>query len=224
MSQFLTGHSRHSRNLRGIVAIVMVLAAAVTAGCRPTSAPAGRDGVPARGGELVVSVRTEPQSFSFFTRRDATTELVTFLTQAKLFRVNRATQDVEPWLAERSTRSDDGRVYTVKLRPGVTFADGQPFTADDVVFSFAAAYDQNAGSQLAGDLMAGGKALAVTAPDPATVVITFPVPFGPGLRLLDNLPILPKHKLESALKAGTFASAWGSPHPSPTSRGWDRLS
>jgi peptide/nickel transport system substrate-binding protein len=208
MSQFLTGHSR---NLRGIVATAMVMAAAVAGGCRPTPAPAsaGTDGAPARGGELVVSVRTEPQSFSWFTQRDATTELVTFLTQAKLFRVNRATQDVEPWLAERSTRSEDGRVYTVKLRSGVTFADGQPFTADDVVFSFAAAYDRNAGSQLAGDLMAGGKALAVTAPDPTTIVITFPVPFGPGLRLLDNLPILPKHKLERALKAGTFASAWG---------------
>jgi peptide/nickel transport system substrate-binding protein len=206
MSQFLTGHSR---NLRGIIAVAMAIAAALAVGCRSTPAPTGKNGAPERGGELVVSVRTEPQSFSWFTQRDATTELVTFLTQAKLFRVNRATQDVEPWLAERSTRSDDGRLYTVKLRPNVTFADGQPFTADDVVFSFAAAYDQKGGSQLAGDLMAGGKALAVAAADPTTVVITFPEPFGPGLRLLDNLPILPKHKLESALKAGTFASAWG---------------
>src|ERR1700687_5901466 len=92
---------------------------------------------------------------------------------------------------------------------GLPNARHVPSTADDVVFSFAAAYDRTAESQLAGDLMAGGKPLAVTAPDPATVVITFPVPFGPGLRLLDNLPILPKHKLEGALKAGTFASAWG---------------
>jgi peptide/nickel transport system substrate-binding protein len=206
MSQFLT---RHSRNPRSIVVTLFAMAVAVVAGCRPTPAPAGQNAAPLRGGELVVSVRTQPQSFSWFTQRDATTELVTFLTQAKLFRVNRATQDVEPWLAERSTRSDDGRIYTVKLRPDVTFADGHPFTADDVVFSFAAAYDQKGGSLLAGDLMAGGKALSVAAADPTTVVITFPVPFGPGLRLLDDLPILPKHKLESALKAGTFASAWG---------------
>src|SRR5579862_8766323 len=106
MSQFLTGHSR---NLRRIVVTVLAMAVSA-AGCRPTPAPAGSNGRPARGGDLVVSVRTDPQSFSWFTQRDATTELVTFLTQAKLFRVNRATQEVEPWLAERSTRSDDGRV------------------------------------------------------------------------------------------------------------------
>jgi peptide/nickel transport system substrate-binding protein len=33
-------------------------------------------------------------------------------------------------------------------------------------------------------------------------------PFGPGIRLLDNLAILPRHKLEAALEAGTLAKAW----------------
>ena len=48
----------------------------------------------------------------------------------------------------------------------------------------------------------------MTAIDPLTVVIAFAAPFGPGLRLLDNLPILPRHKLEPR-SAGTFAGAWG---------------
>ena len=159
---------------------------------------------------MLVSVRTEPQSFSWFTQHDGTTDLVTFLTQARLVRANRISGELEPWLAESWTRSDDGLRYTVKLRPGVTFADGHPFTSADVVFSFLAAYDPKGGGPvMGGDLMAGGKPLAVTAPDPLTVVITFPIPFSPGLRLLDNVPMLPKHKLEAALKAGTFASAWG---------------
>ncbi len=51
--------------------------------------------------------------------------------------------------------------------------------------------------------------LEVTATDPHTVVITFPAPFAPGIRILDDLPILPRHKLEGALKAGTFRKAWG---------------
>ena len=68
-------------------------------------------------------------------QRDTSTDLVSTLTQAKLVRINRATQEVEPWLAESWTRSDDGLRYTVKLRQGVVFSDGQPFTADDVVFS-----------------------------------------------------------------------------------------
>ena len=89
------------------------------------------------GGELRVAVSAEPQSFNWYTRHDASTDVVTQLTQARLVRVNRATQDVEPWLAERWTRSDDGRVYTLTLRAGLRFSDGQPLTADDVIFSFA---------------------------------------------------------------------------------------
>ena len=40
------------------------------------------------------------------------------------------------------------------------------------------------------------------------MVVRFPSPFGPGIRLLDNLAILPRHKLEAALNAGTLAKAW----------------
>jgi peptide/nickel transport system substrate-binding protein len=40
------------------------------------------------------------------------------------------------------------------------------------------------------------------------VVFTYPAPSGPGMRLLDMLPMLPKHKLEAALDAGTFAKTW----------------
>src|SRR5439155_25816059 len=92
---------------------------------------------------------------------------------------------------------------------GVTFSDGRPCTADDVLFTFEAAYDTRAASALADSLQVGGRKLEVTAPDAHTVAITFPTPFAPGVRLLDNVPILPRHKLEAALKNGTFASAWG---------------
>ncbi len=165
-------------------------------------------GIP-RGGDLRVAVRTEPQSFNWYTRHDGSTYIVTALTQARLFQVNRATQEVEPWLAEGSTRSADGLRYTIKLRPNIVFADGHPFTSDDVVFSFAAAYNERAGSILADAMKIAGKPLQAAAVDPLTVVVTFPVAFAPGLVLLDNLPILPKHKLQAALDAGTFGSAWG---------------
>ena len=113
-------------------------------------------------------------------------------------------------MARRSwTRADDGRRYTLKLRPDVIFSDGHPFTADDVVFSFEAAYDERVGSVLADSLQVGGKKLQVAAPDPHTVVITFPAPFAPGVRILDNLPILPRHKLDAALKGGTLRNSLG---------------
>ena len=130
------------------------------------------------------------------------------LTQARLVRINKNTQDVEPWLAERWTASDDGRRVTLALRRGVTFSDGHPFTAVDVLFSFEAAYDPRVASVLADSLQVGGRKLEIAAPDPHTVDITFPTPFAPGVRLLDNLPILPRHKLDAALKSGNLASAW----------------
>lgn len=42
---------------------------------------------------------------------------------------------VRPALAERWDVSEDGRLYTFHLRRDVTFCDGKPFTAKDVVFS-----------------------------------------------------------------------------------------
>jgi len=208
VSQLLARLFRH--------AIACVCLAAVLGGLpacgrdpKPSSTPAAASGAPRSGGELVVSVRTEPRTFNRLAARDSPSDLVATLTQARLVRINKKTQDVEPWLAERWTTSDDGRQVTLTLRQGVTFSDGHPFTADDVLFSFEAVYDPRVASVLADSLQVGGRKLEVTAPDPYTIAITFPTPFAPGVRLLDNLPILPRHKLAASLESGSFASAWG---------------
>jgi peptide/nickel transport system substrate-binding protein len=44
--------------------------------------------------------------------------------------------DMAPCLAESWTESPDGLVYEFKLRQGLTFHNGDPFTAEDVKFSF----------------------------------------------------------------------------------------
>jgi peptide/nickel transport system substrate-binding protein len=197
----------------GIIVIAVAVHAVLAAGCGPAEkASVGTAGaVPARGGELLASVHTDPRTFNQFitTARDSTTHLVSTLTHATLVRLNRASEEVEPWLAESWTRAADGLSYTLKLRPNVTFSDGHAFTSDDVLFSFEAAYDERAGGALADSLSIGGKKLQVAAPDPLTVIVTFPTPFAPGLRILDGLPVLPRHKLGGALKNGTFAQAWG---------------
>jgi peptide/nickel transport system substrate-binding protein len=161
-------------------------------------------------GELVVSIRTEPRSFNRLVARDTSTDLVALLTHAKLVRINRVTDEVEPWLAESWTRSDDGLRYAVKLRSNVAFSDGHPFSAADVVFSAAAAYSIPAAADT---LTVGGKKLGFSSPDPLTVVVTFPSRFAPGVRILDNLWLLPRHKLGSALEGGTLAEAWSTSTP-----------
>ena len=71
-----------------------------------------------RGGQLVVSIRSELRSYNRLTSRDQNTEVVSLLTQGRLVRINRSTFDLEPWLAERWESSPDGRTYTLHLRPG----------------------------------------------------------------------------------------------------------
>ena len=161
-----------------------------------------------RGGTLVASLRTEPRSFNRLVSRDVATEIVTLLTQARLVRVNRATQQVEPWLAETWTTSPDGQVFTLTLRDGLQWSDGTPFTSADVAFTFKAVFDPTTKSVLASGLEVDGQPLTTATPDARTVVVTYPRPFGPGIRLLDNLVILPKHKLEAAVASGTFSDSW----------------
>jgi peptide/nickel transport system substrate-binding protein len=189
-----------------IAALAFGLAVSTACRSRSDSVPARSSTAPVRGGHAVVSIRTEPRSFNRMAARDSSTDVVATLTQAKLVRINKVTQDTEPWLAEKWTVDPDGRRYTLTLRQNILFSDGRPFTADDVVFSFQAAYDKD--STLRDSLMVSGAPLAVAAVDPHTVTITFPTPFAPGVRLLDNLPILPKHKLDADLKGGAFVRAW----------------
>jgi peptide/nickel transport system substrate-binding protein len=188
----------------------------VVTSCRGSSErPAGTErgtasAAPARGGELVASMRSEPAGYNRYVASgtSAAADFLTLLTHGRLVRVNRATDQLEPWLAESWTQSADGLTYTIKLRRNVVFSDGAPFTADDVLFSFRTAYDSRLKSPLESALQVGGKPLDVTAPDRETVVVRFPSRFGPGLRLLDNLPVLPKHKLEAALNAGKLPEEW----------------
>jgi peptide/nickel transport system substrate-binding protein len=195
----------------GLLGIGYYLRSALTP---PVSAPLViAEDPPVRGGTLVASLRSEPRSFNRLTSRDYSTALYATLTQGPLVRVNRATEQVEPWLAESWTLDPDGRTYTLTLREGLRWSDGTPFTADDALFTFEAMYDPRTASVLASSVRVDGQPLAVAAPDARTVVVTYPAPFGPGIRLLDNVVILPRHLLGDAAKAGTLASMWGAATP-----------
>jgi peptide/nickel transport system substrate-binding protein len=82
-----------------------------------------------------------------------------------------ANLEMRPALAESWTVSPDQRAWTFHLRHGVTFHDGSPFTADDVVYSYRRIIDQK--------LTNSDKFSAVTnvtAPDRSTVAITLKQP------------------------------------------------
>jgi peptide/nickel transport system substrate-binding protein len=159
---------------------------------------------------LVATAQSEPKTFNRFVSSGAAEELFSRLTQAPLIRLNRVTGELEPWLASSWMQSSpDGRVWTLQLRQGVQFSDGAPFSSADVQFTFQALYDKQVASPLASTTFVANQPLEVRAVDDHTVVLTFPAPYGPGLSLLDAIPILPQHKLQKAYAAGKFREAWG---------------
>ncbi len=82
---------------------------------------------------------------------------------------------VVPGLAESWEISDDGKVYTFKLREGVTFHDGSSMDAEDVKFSLdRARAEDSANAQKA--LFAGIESVEVV--DPLTVKVTLSEPNG----------------------------------------------
>ena len=197
-----------------ILVVLLALLVGAAAWWRISPKPAAEAAAGARrGGQVVASIRGEPRSWNRLVDRTLQTEIVSALTQARLVRINRATFELEPWLAERWEASDDGLTYTMHLREGIAWSDGTPFTADDVVFSLEALFVPGSGAVLGPALTVADRPIAARAADPHTVVFTYPAPSGPGIRLLDNLWILPKHKLEASLRAGTFKDSWNTRTP-----------
>src|SRR5262245_13550024 len=212
--------NRHSRALLTILIVAAVglpywfFSRKLDVPAAPVHADLGGDvPAPVRGGALIATNRTDPPSFNRIAHPVIATELFAMLTYGRLVRVNRETQDLEPWLAEKWQTSADGKTFTFTLRDGVQWSDGTPFTSADVAFTFEALYDARTASPMASGLMIAGKPLTIATPDARTVVVTFPEVFGPGIRLLDIVPIVPRHKLAPALASGTFAKAWAADTP-----------
>jgi len=91
-----------------------------------------------------------------------------------LVKYDQATNEIKPDLASEWSVSDDGTVYTFKLREGVTWHKGYgEFSADDVKFSLERVLDPATTSRYVGQL-AGVK--AVDAPDALTVTVTLEKP------------------------------------------------
>lgn len=113
-----------------------------------------------------------------------------------------ATGAIVPGLATKFTSSPDFTTWTFTIRNGVTFSDGSPLTAKDVVFTYqtvqkAKASDNN---YLLTDLT------SVTAPDDTTVVFTLGHPYSAWPSSTTNIPIVPQAAYTSLGSAG-FAKA-----------------
>ncbi|HYB26305.1 MAG TPA: ABC transporter substrate-binding protein, partial [Solirubrobacteraceae bacterium] len=165
-----------------------------------TSAPAAT-----KGGTLRIAISAPTGAVNPLTVADAgglcmlnqTGEFLIFDSNLKLM--------LEPMLALSWSPNADASVWTFKLRPGVTFSNGQAMTSADVVYTFQQLSDQKnasaALSALGGVLTPAG----VKAVDPMTVQFTLVAPNG-------NFPYLVSSDTYNAIIVpnGTDFSKWQS--------------
>ncbi|MCB9771042.1 MAG: ABC transporter substrate-binding protein [Candidatus Omnitrophica bacterium] len=161
------------------------------------------------GGTLILSSTSDPKSFNDITAKESSTRSVTGYIFEGLTTMNAVTTQIEPALAERWDVSPDGHIWTFYLRPGVKWNDGQPFTADDVVFTFNDLIYNDEIASSARDIFTIEKQIfKVEKINDLTVKFTLPVKFAPFLNALGQ-SILPKHKLAQSVKEKKFNFTWG---------------
>jgi peptide/nickel transport system substrate-binding protein len=111
---------------------------------------------------------------------------------------------VSPWLGTAYAWSKGGKALTVKLRHGVTWTDGKPFTSADVAYTFNLALKNAALNRFALPLA------SVTTSGAYSVTINFKQPaYTDAYYALGRVDILPQHIWQSVKNPATFLN----PHP-----------
>lgn len=115
-----------------------------------------------------------------------------------LFILNYGTGEVEPWLATGFSSNDDSTEFTITLRDGVEWSDGEAFNADDVIFTTNIAMtNEEISSREASTIKAQVASVekvndltvvyTLSAPNPRFIVENF------GVRIFGSFLIMPEH-------------------------------
>src|SRR5437879_4513259 len=132
------------------------------------------------GGRLTLGIPGPPRTFNPLVASDSSSDAIAHLLFASLVNMNCVTQETGPGLAESWTNSPDGKTFTFKLRRGVYWSDGAPFSADDVVFTWnEVMYNPNYNKATYDLFQIGGRKFEVKRIDDFTVQVTTTEVVGP---------------------------------------------
>ncbi len=148
------------------------------------------DTVPQSGGELRFVIRADPKSFDPHVFVDEPSEVVQYLTAGVLIRENRLTQELEPALASGWKLLEGGNGIEFHLRTGLTFSDGTPFTADDVVYTMRRINEPSLRSPLAEILKSVSGDIKAEIRSPSVVVVRVPGRIANLAQVFDQISIV----------------------------------
>ena len=169
-----------------------------------------------RGGTLTRASIEDPKGWNNHTAHETSTTWFTGRQHRGLVNLDHISGALVPDLAKSWEISDDSLVITFHLRQGLKWSDGEPITADDVVFSYNDVIlneDVDCNSR-DGQLLPDDTYPVCAKVDDYTVAFTMSVIFRPALNSL-SFNIMPEHvlaqyvhKLNPAVPVGTFNEAW----------------
>ena len=166
--------------------------------------------------QLIASVGTDPATFNYALNQ-ASPNVFEYIYEG-MVSVNAVSGEIIPAQAESWEVSDDNLRIVFTLREGLKWSDGEPLTADDVVFTFNDVYLNEEIPAPTRDVLRIGESGAlptVRKVGDRQIEFTSPEPFAPLLLYAGGAPILPEHKLREAVEtknsAGEplFLSTWG---------------
>jgi peptide/nickel transport system substrate-binding protein len=144
-------------------------------------------------GELRFCLHAEPKTFDPLKVEDDGSVAIRYLTGGVLVRLNRQTQALEPELAQSWKVSKDGREITFRLRSGVSFSDGTPFSAEDVAYTVRQLMDPSLHSPTGDAFRSGPGNVETKILSPNQISITFPAPVAGLDRQFDQVAMLSAH-------------------------------
>ena len=147
---------------------------------------------PVDGDWLIYHLSAEPATLNPITATDAYESTVNSRNiYETLVERNNETLELNPVLAESWEISEDKLTYTFKLRKDVKWQDGEPFTSEDVVFSYKTIMNPKVDAP---QLRAYFQEIRdVEAIDDYTVKFTYARPYFLALEFCGGMPIVPKH-------------------------------
>ena len=177
------------------IAALLVLVVSCTSGSAPapgTAAPTGAKSVAL----LKVGTTQDESSWNPWTYSSGIPGWPVVLLQFDTLMNFDLNSEPQPWLAKEVTVTADSRTWTMTLQSGVKWHDGQPFTADDVKFTFEM-FQKNVHGRFSSPVR-DIERIDVTGADKVVVTLKTPKP-GWRTQALADVPIMPKHIWEPQL-------------------------
>jgi peptide/nickel transport system substrate-binding protein len=153
------------------------------------------------GGELRFCLRSEPKTFNPLLVEDEASETIRYLTGGVLLRVNRVSLKAEPDLATGWKVSEGGKRIRFKLREGLKYSDGTPFSAADVAYTMQLLMDPALHSSTGDAFRSAEGKLVAKVITPVEVEITFPAPVANLVNLFDTVAILSEKSPQKEMAA-----------------------